>query len=229
MNTSEVAPIGDYLPTAMPGPLAQPTSMRAGRSGFERVRKPVALLCAVGWLGLAVVLPTWRGGWIEAGAVLGHLLVAAAVAGRLWSTLHIGGLKNGRLCRSGPYALTRNPLYFFSWLGVTGIALVFRQPWLVVAASAGFALSFAPLIHAEERRLSGLFGEAYRAYQARVPRFFPRWRAATEGGVEDGQTPGKLDRIERALADAVWFLITAALVEVAVADGLWAKLQAIFA
>ncbi len=219
-------------PGARPAATAPAPSARAGRRGFERVRKPVAVACGAAWLALALALPTRHGALVESVAVAGHLLVVAAVAGRLWSTLHIGGLKNGRLCRSGPYARTRNPLYFFSWLGVTGLALLFRQPWLLLAAWAGFAVSFAPLVRAEERRLAALFGAGYAAYRAEVPRFFPHLRmnvaaeARSRAAAGDGQTPGKLTYIERAVSDAVWFLIAAVVVEALVAHGGWGVLQA---
>ncbi len=160
-------------------------------------------------------------------ALLGHLLVAGAVFGRIWSTLHIGGHKNGRLCRSGPYAYCRNPLYFFSWLGVTGIALVFRQPWLVPLAWMAFGISFAPLIRAEEKRLAVLFGADFGRYKAEVPRFFPRIGAVKQAAATENQTPGKLPQIERALADALWFLIAAGLIETLIATQAWERLQAL--
>lgn len=129
------------------------------------------------------------------------------------------------LCRSGPYARTRNPLYFFSCLGVTGLALIFRQPWLVPLAWVGFAVSFAPLIRAEERRLGRLFGEAFATYRSEVPRFFPRLNVAAGAEVPTEQAPGNLMLIERSLSDAFWFLVAAAVIEVLVSSGLWEKLQ----
>lgn len=209
------------LPPAKSGP----RRFRANREGIERVRKPLALACVVAWLGAALLLPSGHGTALELAALVGHLFVATAVAGRLWSTLHIGGHKNGHLCRSGPYALTRNPLYFFSWLGVTGLALLMRQPWLVVGAWAGFALSFLPLIRAEERRLAILFGDDFRDYLSRVPRFFPRLRAAPTGAEVEPLNPARMGRVENAIADAVWFLVAAAVLEAAVRNGLWSHLQ----
>lgn len=197
-----------------------------GRRGFERIRKPAAVLCLGAWLLAALRLPAAHGNALQWEALLGHLLVAAAAFGRVWSTLHIGGHKNGRLCRSGPYARTRNPLYFFSWVGVTGIALLFRQPWLVPLAWAGFALSFAPLIRIEEARLAGLFGADYERYRREVPRFFPRIGGCAPVGDGGDQTPGKLRQIEYALADALWFLVAAAAVETLVGGGGWEALRA---
>ncbi|HEY9212134.1 MAG TPA: isoprenylcysteine carboxylmethyltransferase family protein, partial [Ancylobacter sp.] len=44
----------------------------------------------------------------------GLCLIMAAVIGRLWATLYIGGRKNASLVTAGPYSITRNPLYCFS-------------------------------------------------------------------------------------------------------------------
>lgn len=207
-----------------PGSAAKPV---IGRAGFERVRKPVALLCVGAWIYAALRFPVLHGGGVEWVALLGHLLVAGAVSGRIWSTLHIGGHKNGRLCRSGPYARSRNPLYFFSWLGVTGLALVFREPWLVPLAWVAFWVSFAPLVWAEEKRLALLFGADFTRYKAEVPRFFPRLGAMEETDETESQTPGKLPQIERSLADALWFLIAAALIETLITNHAWEKLQVV--
>lgn len=195
------------------------------RGGVERIRKPLALVCIAAWLYAAWRLPVMHGGGYAAMALMGHVLVALAIMGRIWSTLHIGGLKNGALCRSGPYERTRNPLYFFSWLGVTGLAMICREPWLVPLAWVGFAVSFAPLIRAEERRLGRLFGEAFATYRNEVPRFFPRLHGAAGAELPTGQTPGKLVQIEHALSDAIWFLVAAAVLEVLVTSGLWERLQ----
>lgn len=211
-------PVGYHRPRSVAKPVI-------GRAGFERIRKPVALLCIAAWIYAASRFPVLHGGGVEWAALLGHLLVAGAVFGRIWSTLHIGGHKNGRLCRSGPYARCRNPLYFFSWLGVTGIALVFREPWLVPLAWAAFGVSFAPLIWAEEKRLALLFGADFTRYKADVPRFFPRLGSLKIADGTESQTPGKLRQIERALADALWFLIAAGLIETLIATHAWERLQ----
>lgn len=216
-------PRASTVPDRPTGP-SFPVAPSKGRTGLERLRKPVAVLCIAAWLYAALRLPVLHGGAVEWLAWSGHLLVALAVFGRIWSTLHIGGHKNGRLCRSGPYARTRNPLYFFSWLGVTGIALIFRQPWLVPLAWLGFLISFAPLIYAEESRLARLFGADFDRYRREVPRFFPFGSSNTHREASPAQAPGKLTQIEHSLADAVWFLVAAGLVNTLLVSGTWEKI-----
>ena len=52
---------------------------------------------------------------------IGIVLVAVASLGRMWCSLYIAGYKDNRLVKEGPYSLCRNPLYFFSMIGVVGI------------------------------------------------------------------------------------------------------------
>jgi protein-S-isoprenylcysteine O-methyltransferase Ste14 len=76
------------------------------------------------------------------------------------------------LVRNGPFRLSRNPAYVAATSLYLGVALLSRSlP----------ALMFLPIVLAqldhyvvarEERYLEALFGDAYRAYYARVPRWF---------------------------------------------------------
>ena len=48
--------------------------------------------------------------------LMGFILLLIGVFGRIWSSLYIEGNKTNNLITSGIYALSRNPLYFFSFL-----------------------------------------------------------------------------------------------------------------
>src|ERR1041384_2965565 len=50
----------------------------------------------------------------------GVMLIMIGIGGRLWSTLYIGGRKSAELVRTGPYSITRNPLYLFSSIAAAG-------------------------------------------------------------------------------------------------------------
>ena len=84
--------------------------------------------------------------------------------------------KRGSLLDQGIYARIRHPRYveiLFITFGYAAVAN-FAGPWVLAFLSL-------PLIHAvvllEERELEDRFGDAYRDYAARVPRYFPReWR-----------------------------------------------------
>lgn len=75
---------------------------------------------------------------------------------------------------TGPYAVTRNPLYLGN-LGITlGLCLIAHDVRLLVLVALLFAVQYRAIIAAEERFLRGQFGAQYDAYRARVPRFWPR-------------------------------------------------------
>lgn len=135
---------------------------------------------ALGWLSGAAFLVFARP---TPASVAAGLLVAAAGAGmRTWAAGHIR--KREALAVTGPYALTRNPLYFGSFLMGCGALVMGRNPWLAVPLLALAAPVYTVVIRREERLLAGIFGEAYAAYAREVPRFFPRLRAP--GGVGGG-------------------------------------------
>lgn len=114
--------------------------------------------------------------------VTGVLLAIAGFFGRLWCLSYIAGRKKRVLVTTGPYSLSRHPLYFFSLVGGTGLGLcteTLSVPLLFVLA---FALYYPRAIQGEEIFLSDNF-PGYADYKAKVPLFFPRWSNFAEGDV----------------------------------------------
>jgi len=96
---------------------------------------------------------------------------------RLWATLYIGGRKDRELQTQGPYSLCRNPLYFGSFCYALSMACFLKSAVFaacVVMASLFYALLVVP---AEEHSLGLMFGEDFKNYCQRTPRFWPRWSA----------------------------------------------------
>ncbi len=121
-----------------------------------------------------------RPGWDEASPLhefvemIGFVLILICIFGRLWSILYIGGRKNSELAVSGPYSITRNPLYLFSTIGALGIGLMFGS--IMVAAVLGVCTYavFGMTARKEEAFLRDKFGPTFEAYAARTPRFWPK-------------------------------------------------------
>jgi protein-S-isoprenylcysteine O-methyltransferase Ste14 len=114
----------------------------------------------------------------------GGVVALAGLAVRAWASGHIS--KNERLAVTGPYAHTRNPLYFGSFLIAAGFAIAAHWALLLVVI-AFWAFVYAPTMQREHANISGRFPEAYARYSENVPVFLPRvtpWRedAADEGG-----------------------------------------------
>jgi len=111
-----------------------------------------------------------------AAIVAGALPFAFGAALRTWAAGHIR--KREVLAVTGPYAHTRNPLYFGSFLMACGALIMGRNVWL----AAAFLLIAVPIyrgvILSEEILLAKIFGGSFTAYMREVPRFFPRLRVA---------------------------------------------------
>ena len=150
--------------------------------------------------------PAWL---VEFSEMLGFFMLAAATLWRIWCALFIAGSKNGELASSGPYSVVRNPLYIGNFLGVVGFGLAVEQPLLAVFLGLVFALFYPSVVLQEERRLEILFGETYRAYCARVPRWMPEWSLYAE----PAHVMVSPRRMRGAILDAMWFLWAFALWE----------------
>jgi protein-S-isoprenylcysteine O-methyltransferase Ste14 len=164
------------------------------------VRQPLASRVAHGlwlWVGAALLffVDTRRSGrplnipllpfhaWI---AWTGVGMVAVGLGHAVWARVHLGKMWSGTvtlkeehaLVRSGPYALTRHPIYTGLILALIGTVLV-RD---TLGALVGFALCVIGVIlkiRQEERLMIGHFGDAYRVYQAEVPAVVPGFGIVT--------------------------------------------------
>jgi protein-S-isoprenylcysteine O-methyltransferase Ste14 len=75
------------------------------------------------------------------------------------------------LVTSGPFALSRNPIYLGNTLVLTGAAFLFGSLWLLLAAAAAVLAVTVVAIRREEAHLSAAFGDAWSAYTRRTPRW----------------------------------------------------------
>ena len=131
---------------------------------LSRLRVPLGYV--FGLLALYLARPTLPS------VGLGLPLVLAGEGIRIWASGHIE--KTRALATGGPYAHTRNPLYFGSVLLALGVGVAAASPW-VVLATALYLLAFYPkAIAGEGAFLRRKFAAEYEAWAAAVPAFFPR-------------------------------------------------------
>jgi protein-S-isoprenylcysteine O-methyltransferase Ste14 len=78
------------------------------------------------------------------------------------------------LVTTGIYAHMRNPIYVAFTLTLMGVALAAAADWLIVATLLFVLVVHFGVVRREEAYLEARFGDAYRAYKARVPRY--GWR-----------------------------------------------------
>jgi len=109
---------------------------------------------------------------ISNGLMLGGLLLM----GVGWRRIHAA---RGELVTDGLYAWMRHPQY--TGLYLISVGMLVQWPTIVTVATwPALLLIYYRLARREEREAEAQFGDAYRAYRARVPMFVPRLTRAPE-------------------------------------------------
>ena len=75
------------------------------------------------------------------------------------------------LVTEGIYARMRNPMYVGLTLLLFGLAVALASDWMLILAVPTVLLLHFGVVKREERYLEATFGESYRAYMRRVPRY----------------------------------------------------------
>ena len=138
--------------------------MTQQRNFWMRWRVRVGYPVAVGFWLLAA--PSPRSIAIGAAISAIGLFIRAAASGYL--------RKYEELATTGPYARTRNPLYFGSAILAAGFCVA-GHSWIAgTLVALYFGLFYYAVMRNEESDLRVRYGSAFDAYAARVPLFFPR-------------------------------------------------------
>jgi len=133
-----------------------------------RVRLGYLLTVVVLWLAR----PTPQSMLLGAALGVVGLCIRAYAAGYLH--------KQEVLTVAGPYARTRNPLYFGSAFLALGASVAMHSWWAAALLLSYFSLVYSFVMRREELELRQKHGEAFAGYAAAVPLFFPSLSAGTE-------------------------------------------------
>lgn len=79
------------------------------------------------------------------------------------------------LATDGLYGFVRHPQYTGLFLALFGEGVVHWPTIFSIALFPVIVLAYSLLARREERQMIEQFGDQYRTYQRRVPRFLPRW------------------------------------------------------
>jgi len=154
-------PLTIYLLTAVLGsryPALNPFSHASGHLW-------ITFLGGGAWMSVLIHL-------VSNGLMLGGLLLMGAG----WRQIHRA---TGALVTDGVYAWVRHPQY--AGLFLITVGMLIQWPTIVTGATWPVLLAvYSRLARREEREAEARYGEAYRAYRARVPMFVPRLRSAPE-------------------------------------------------
>lgn len=137
---------------------------------------PVTILAGLAlgrWLPLSLGLPT-AARWFSLVPIVAGLAVyiSAIVTMRQAGAVMRPDRAANRLVDWGPFALTRNPIYAGGTLALLGFAVALNSAWFAIAMVVAAALTDRLAIRREEEHLKLNFGDAWRAYAARTPRWF---------------------------------------------------------
>src|SRR5262249_27896030 len=131
----------------------------------RRIRVPLGFISAGVYLWLAQ--PT------KLSIAIGSLVAVPGLVIRTLASGHVQ--KNEALAVAGPYAHTRNPLYFGSLVMAAGFAIASRSWWVTLLLLVIFFTIYLPVIRSEEEFLRAHF-PGFAEYERNVPRLFPRLR-----------------------------------------------------
>lgn len=158
-----------------------------------RVGYPVALVY------LALARPTLLS--LAVGGAIGvvGLLIRAWAAGHL--------RKHQALATEGPYAFTRNPLYFGSVILAAGFVFAGKSIWAAIVVAAYLGLFYPVVMRKEEAELQRHYGNDFRNYAANVPLFWPLPRRSGTNGRSSEKFSGQLYRRNREYQAAIGFVV----------------------
>jgi protein-S-isoprenylcysteine O-methyltransferase Ste14 len=147
----------------------------------------VAFPIVHGVLPWTLSLLTPRYGWTEGGPgtwnLLGLIAVATGTAGLIWVLVVMFAkvpelpekveleLTSQILVTHGPFAFTRNPMYLSAAAVWLGWALFYGSIAVLTGLVVAWVWGMFFVVRWEERALEVRFGETYRQYKAKVPRW----------------------------------------------------------
>jgi len=140
---------------------------------LQRIRIPLGFLFAIVFLVFA--RPT------AMSLIVGSAMAIVGLAIRAWASGHIR--KARELAVTGPYAFTRNPLYFGSFVLGVGFSVASGVWWLALAFMALFIGIYLPVMRVEADDIGRIFGAEFDEYERNVPVFLPRltpWKKRSE-------------------------------------------------
>lgn len=125
------------------------------------------------WVVPRPILATSARYWI------GGLVLALGVVLAIWGrhVMERAGtnvnptLPTTALVTTGPFRVSRNPLYVALTLVYIGLALLANALWVLLLVVPVLFVLHNGVVRREERYLEAKFGETYRAYRSRVRRY----------------------------------------------------------
>ena len=105
-------------------------------------------------------------------AGVGAVLAIPAMRGFRSAGTHVEPWKPASaLVTGGIFGWLRNPMYVGLTLCLAGLSILLASDWMLAMTIVFVLVIHFGVVKREERYLEAKFGDAYRAYKARVPRY----------------------------------------------------------
>ncbi|TIN03202.1 MAG: isoprenylcysteine carboxylmethyltransferase family protein [Mesorhizobium sp.] len=130
----------------------------------------LGLLYPQPWIGDLLGDILFATGWVALFAVAALWVTAIRAMVRAKTTLNPNAVPD-HLVTTGPFGITRNPMYLANTLLLIGVAFVSGIVWFLPLAFIAAYATQKMAIEGEEKVLAAKFGKKYRDYAKRVRRW----------------------------------------------------------
>jgi protein-S-isoprenylcysteine O-methyltransferase Ste14 len=134
----------------------------------EKIRTVASTYIFFGAVLYSIGLPLqWGTVWFY----IGLIVYVCGCIPYIISTINFASTPLNEPIVKGVYTISRNPMYFFSALILLGTGIA-GASWLMIVLVILFFVVNHSTVLAEERFCSDKYGESYRTYMKKVPRYF---------------------------------------------------------
>lgn len=141
---------------------------RSGQNGSRSLRRVFGVLLFLTWLVLAIFTPLKPG---TPPFAVGSAVYALGLAGFIVALLNYRSTPIDRPVTAGLYRISRHPQQFTLSVAFLGISIAMGS-WPALALMAIGVIGAHAKVRAEEQACLQKYGESYRRYMERVPRYF---------------------------------------------------------
>jgi protein-S-isoprenylcysteine O-methyltransferase Ste14 len=122
------------------------------------------------WISSPLSDILFAAGWLALLAVAALLYSAITTMKRAKTTMNPNATPD-HLVTSGPFSITRNPMYLGNTLLMIGVGLIAGIVWFLVFAILAAFTTQKVSIESEEKKLTEKFGKRYHDYSRKVRRW----------------------------------------------------------
>lgn len=151
-----------------PKPVVARLYDRSGQNGRRPLRRILGVLLFLAWLLLAILTPLKPG---SPAFVVGIVVYALGLAGFVTALFNYSSTPIAQPVTAGLYRVSRHPQQFTLSLAFLGISSAMGS-WPALALMAIGVIGAHVRVRAEEEACLQKYGESYRRYMERVPRYF---------------------------------------------------------